>query len=164
MNMPKSVSSKTSAMYRHTIHQAIQTVAQKSMKAAAEELIDDGTGVKVSCDGTWQKRGFSSKNGVATVLSVSDDIEKAAKVIDVEVLSTYCDTCEKRKSVPAPHPPHDCQKNLAGSAGSMESEGMLCIFKRSEEKNGLQYTSYLGDGNSKSYRTVSDAGIYNRQT
>ena len=96
---------------------------------------------------------------MATVLSVSDSLEKPAKVIDVEVLSNYCDTCEKRKDRPTPH---QCQKNFTGAAGSMEPEGMLRIFRRSEELYGLKYTEYLGDRDSTSYKNVSDAAIYDQ--
>ena len=37
------------------------------------------------------------------------------------------------------------------------------IFKRGEEKDGLKYTTYLGDGDSKSCKFVSEADpqIYN---
>ena len=50
----------------------------------------------VSCDGTWQRRGFASKNGVATVLSVNP--AGPAKVVDVRVASNRCDACSKAKS------------------------------------------------------------------
>ena len=43
------------------------------MKSAAAELVnEDGnvTDVAVSVDGTWQKRVFSSLNGVVTAISV----------------------------------------------------------------------------------------------
>ena len=49
----------------------------------------------------------------------------------------------------------ECSKNHHGSAGAMEPEGMLTIFKRSKAVHNLMYTGYLGDGDSKSYRTVS---------
>ena len=103
-------------------------------------------------------------------MSVSKKVP--AKVIDTETLSNYCDSCanmnakklsaddknkwsEKHKEL--------CQKNHDGSAGSMEPIGMGRIFKRSEEKHGLKYTTYLGDGDSKSYKFVSEADppIYN---
>ena len=42
----------------------------------------------VSCDGTWQKRGFQSLNGVFAVLSVDN-----GKVLDVEAISRTCKAC-----------------------------------------------------------------------
>ena len=37
---------------------------------------------------------------------------------------------------------------------------MLKIFCRSEGKHGLVYEIYLGDGDSKSYHTVANAGPF----
>ena len=56
----------------------------------------EGDSVTVACDGTWQRRGFSSKNGVATCLSISR--KRPSKVIDAEVLTNYCDACKKNGS------------------------------------------------------------------
>ena len=42
----------------------------------------------------------------------------------------------------------------------MESAGALAIFRRSEELHSLRYTEYIGDGDSKAYKTVSEAGVY----
>ena len=117
----------------------------------------------MSCDGSWQRRGFQSKNGVATVLSVNPN--GPAKVVDVHVCSNYCNTCQVQKSKLGEaefdtwFETHvdECQKNHEGSAGSMELQGMLKIFRRSETKHGLVYEGYLGDGDSKSYHTVANA-------
>ena len=39
----------------------------------------------------------------------------------------------------------------------MEPAGMVKIFKRSQELYGLRCTGYLGDGDSKRYKTVAEA-------
>ena len=39
----------------------------------------------------------------------------------------------------------------------MEPEGAERIFWRSEERHGLRYTQYLGDGDSKSYSRIKNA-------
>ena len=39
----------------------------------------------------------------------------------------------------------------------MEPEGAERIFWRSEERHGLRYTQYLGDGDSKSYSKIKNA-------
>ena len=71
MNMPPPVTSNSWNSTKRTIHTATVDVASKSMMKAGNEIKDtSGNIVTVSCDGTWQKRGFSSKNGFATVLSV----------------------------------------------------------------------------------------------
>ena len=43
----------------------------------------------VSQDGTWQKRGHSSVNGVITVIS-----KETGKCVDVAVLSKECKACQ----------------------------------------------------------------------
>ena len=40
--------------------------------------------VSISCDGTWQKRGFTSLNGAVIIISTD-----TGKVLDVEVMSRY---------------------------------------------------------------------------
>lgn len=88
-------------------------LASKSMDQAAREAasMSNMSDITVSCDGTWQRRGFSSKNGVATVITHSAG--KPGKVVDTEVLSNYCFTCASHKdSIP---PEHSCVKNHEGS-------------------------------------------------
>ena len=165
MNMPPPVSTSQSNHYKDTIHAATEKVAQQSMAKSARELSDTlppDCNATVSCDGTWQRRGFSSKNGVATVLSVNPN--GPAKVIDVDISSNHCDACAKaRKKYDADqfaawytkHEPA-CAKNHEGSAGQMEPRGMLRVFRRSEEKHNLKYSGYLGDGDSKSFSAVAN--------
>ena len=43
---------------------------------------------------------------------------------------------------------------------SMEAEGALKMFQRSEEKRKLRYIPYVGDGDSKSYSKVQNAAPY----
>ena len=50
-----------------------------------------------------------------------------------------------------------CSKNHEGSAGQMEPASMPTIFRRSEERHHLRYRGYLGDGDAKSFSTVSKA-------
>ncbi|KAK6188680.1 hypothetical protein SNE40_004811 [Patella caerulea] len=128
-----------------------------------EETTSD---VTVSCDGTWQKRGFSSKNCIATVLTV-DPNGAGCRVVDTEVMSNYCNICSTMK-----HKLNEqefkkwsednkskglCLKNHNGSAGAMEPAGMSKIFRRSVKLRKLRYTGYLGDGDSKSFNAVATA-------
>ena len=55
---------------------------------------------------------------------------------------------------------HDCTINHPGSAGSMEAAGVVNIFKRSVETKKLRYTTYLGDGDSKSFQDIVESNIY----
>ncbi|GFW66600.1 hypothetical protein TNCV_3841391 [Trichonephila clavipes] len=46
-------------------------------------------------DGTWQRRGYSSMNGCVAALSVD-----TGKVVDIEIMSSYCPTCRKISKMP----------------------------------------------------------------
>ena len=142
---------------------ASEMVAQDSMKIAAAELKEDvGGDVSVSLDGTWQKRGFSSHNGVVTAISVD-----TGKCVDCEVLSNFCKGCQqwdgkdhRSEEYQTWKKEHDCQLNHTGSAGSMEASGAVRIFSRSVEKRGLRYVNYLGDGDSSSFSRVQNSAPY----
>ena len=58
-----------SSLYLHviiTLRCKIRQAIQKEMKTT-----DPHIDIQSSCDGTWHRRGFSSKNGIVTGLSVS---------------------------------------------------------------------------------------------
>ncbi|GFX84834.1 uncharacterized protein TNCV_3076441 [Trichonephila clavipes] len=62
---------------------ATRETCEHRMAEAVREAVDENDGKRdlaVAVDGSWQKRGFSSKNGLVTVTSVD-----TGKVIDVEV-------------------------------------------------------------------------------
>ena len=113
----------------------------------------------ISCDGTWQKRRFSSLNGALACI-----LMKTGRVVDIEAMSRYCKTCvaiEKLKTTDAmkyeiKKANHICKLNYHGSAPSMEMEGAKRIFNRSIEVNNLRYTEFYGDGDSKSFASVED--------
>ncbi|GFT75691.1 uncharacterized protein TNCV_3349231 [Trichonephila clavipes] len=74
--------------YNHILLQATRETCEHSMAEAVREAVDENDGKRdlaVAVDGSWQKRGFSSKNGLVTVTSVD-----TGKVIDVEVFSKHC--------------------------------------------------------------------------
>ena len=84
MNMPKPMTQNN--------YDKIAAKILNVTKAVAEETIFVDTGV--SCDGTWQKRGSSSLNGVFTAISID-----SGKVLDVEPMSRSCKTCCLRKDL-----------------------------------------------------------------
>ena len=144
-------------------------VARSSMLEAANELHSDDENlcnIGISCDGTWQKRGFSSLLGAVTVISVD-----TGKCLDYKVLSKKCAMCtkwESRKGTDAYEKfenvirnSHECSVNHDGSAGSMEVKGIMECFATSIEKYNLRYTEYLGDGDSKGYKEVCESDPYN---
>ena len=139
--------------------------AQVSMKKAADEVTGDeigDDGVKhctVSFDGTWQRRGYPSLNGVVVACA-------GGKVIDTETLAKQCNQCKywgKRLSTDEFKRwklDNSCCVNHTKSAGTMESAGALKIINRSIATNNMRYTSYLGDGNSKSFSDIMKADPY----
>ncbi|GFW90117.1 uncharacterized protein TNCV_1789391 [Trichonephila clavipes] len=81
------------------------------------------------------------------------------KVIDVEVLSSYCKGCDRWKSLKYGtayqewkkiHEPY-CVKNHSGSSNKMEVEGMKRIFKRSLLERNAKYVKYIDDGDTKTF-------------
>ncbi|GFW11687.1 uncharacterized protein TNCV_43221 [Trichonephila clavipes] len=138
-------------------------VSELSMqKAASELLVLHPTKNKIvecgiSVDGTWQRRGYSSMNGCVAALSVD-----TGKVVDIEIMSSYCPTCRKISKMPRSiesetfAADHVCHSNFQGSALKMEAVGATRIFQRSIVKQGLKYAHYYGDGDSKGFISVKD--------
>ena len=116
------------------------------------------TKVAVSIDGTWQKRGHSSKVGVVFAISVM-----TGEILDYEVKSLICKECSSHehwdKTLPDyltwknRHSAH-CEINHVGSSEEMESAGAVLIFSRSIEKRKLIYSTFVGDGDSSCFGRV----------
>ena len=161
MNIPTSFCKKTYQNVTTDLRDAVKLVAVRSMAAAAKEINDSGdvrdTGV--SLDGAWQRRGYSSLNGVVTTISII-----TGKVLDTEPMSRHCQTCERIQPLKSSDPlkfelvkgSHTCKANYAGSAPSMEPEGAVRMFSRSIHKHNLRYSEYYGDGDSKSHLAVQN--------
>ena len=88
---------RTFQRHNRTLQKACQSVADTNLDTAAEVIrgvygdLMDNVGViylTVSYDGTWQKRGFTSHQGVGVIIEVQTGL-----VIDYEVLSNYCHAC-----------------------------------------------------------------------
>ncbi|GFU43598.1 uncharacterized protein TNCV_3728391 [Trichonephila clavipes] len=137
----------------HALNNATEKVAKVSMALAAAETLSFNNGnpnVPVAIDGTWQKRGHTSLNGVVTAVSVD-----TGKIIDAEILSRKC-SCHFNGNLHS----DECSANYFGNSGGMEVEGALRIFNRSEVLHNLRYTQYLGDGDSKAYKAVLESKPY----
>lgn len=165
MNMRPPVQEPTYNIINSKINDATKTVKRLSMSnAAAEEItLSNSPDLSVSCDGTWLTRGHSSLHGVCTVIGA-----KSGKVVDTKVLSSYCKACEGWRGKENTceyaewfenHEPN-CSINHKGTAGGMEVEGMKKIFSRSERKHGARYVNYIGDGDTKSFKAVSEVAPY----
>ena len=103
--------------------------------------------VAFTVDRTWQKRGHSSKTGVALVLAV-----ETWEILDYEIRSLYCHACVANKSKKqsseeyrtwkSEHVPYCCL-DRKGSSDSMETDCAADIFLRSVERYGLHYKHFL---------------------
>ena len=116
--------------------------------------------VAVTVDGTWQKRGHSSKIGVVFVISVA-----TGEILDYEVKSLICHECQARENMDkdteefkawkAGHT--NCQINHSTSSEDMEASAAVEMFGRSKENYGLKYTTFVGDGDSSCFGRVREA-------
>ena len=149
----------------------METQATSSMNEAAElehSIRSSDTSEIIECkamfDGTWRKRGHSSLQGAVTAISVETD-----KCLDIEALNKICKACSILASKPdglekeSRRANHKCPKNYVGSAPAMEPEGVKRIFGRSESSRKLQYTGYIGDGDSKSFSSIRAMKPYGRK-
>ncbi|GFW11124.1 uncharacterized protein TNCV_2842501 [Trichonephila clavipes] len=136
--------------YNHILLQATRETCEHSMAEAVRETVDENDGKRdVAVDGSWQKRGFSMKNGLVTVTSVD-----TGKVIDVEVFSKHCICPNKNKHL------QNCKRNFKGYSGKMEVAEALSIFQRSQSLYNVRYTKYLGDGDSKAFTSIVENDVY----
>ena len=116
---------------------------------------------RVLVDGSWQRRGHVSLNGLVTCIS-------EGKCIDKQTLTKYCRQCriwENKQNTSeyidwkAPHDPR-CKLKHNNSSGAMESAGAVDMFCRSLTISKLIYNESLGDGDSSSFKDVVDAKPY----
>ena len=96
----------------------------------------------MSGNGTWQRKGFSSFNGMFAAISIT-----IGKILYVEPMSRYCKGCNLKKYLKVKNPTayaewknaHICRYNYKGSTGGMEAEGVKRVFERSIKKHKLRY-------------------------
>lgn len=111
-------------------------------------------------DGTWMTKGRLSHIGVGCIIEVYTGL-----VIDHVVLSNFCLGCTIRPKASDEGyedwlADHECQRNIDCGAGRMEVEAALIMFKRSLSKNGLQYTTVMSDGDSRTMHGLKEKGVY----
>ncbi len=155
----KKVVGRLHDVYTEVAEQSCKNFAEETRATTNQEVKD----CQVSVDGTWQKRGHVSLNGVVTLLSRNN-----GKCLDFEVLSKKCKGCqtwEKRKDDPQYSSwlaNHICQANHSNSSGTMERAEAVKMFQRSVEKFNLRYTSYIEDGDSSPLSDVQSAKPYGK--
>lgn len=147
---------------------ATKAVSAKSMMKAAKNESSISSekgenGIIVSGDGSWRKRGFTSLFGLVTLIG-----NYSAKIVDCTVKSKYCKACEYWKNKEgideytewAQNHKDNCDVNHDGSAGKMEVDAVVEMFQRSEALHQVKYTHYIGDGDSKTFKGITDARPY----
>lgn len=165
LNMPHAMKQSCYESIMEKLETASKHVANSSMKVAAQEVNPSPDAIvdtKCMFDGTWQKRGFSSLIGGVSCISAD-----TGKVIDVEILRKSCKGCQSINKLDVDSQKsenlkalHNCSKNYEGSSPSMEVVGVRRMFNRSIAEKKLRYTHYIGDGDSKTYETVSKEKPY----
>lgn len=151
-------------------HSATKSVFEYFSRKAVEEEKKENErrerpilNLKVSGDGSWKKRGFKSLYGVTSLIGYY-----SGKVIDVAVKSSYCQGCTSYKNKENTEECIDwyeehkenCMKTHEGSAGKMEVDAVVEMFLRSEEKFGVKYGNYIGDGDSKTFKAILEQNPY----
>ena len=151
MNIPAPMTQKTFLETQINVSSQYIKVTEANMKSAADEVrnVDGGQGVTadeavdttISTDGTWQRRGVSSRNGVVTIIGNSTD-----KCIDYRGMTKDCKACKYWKGKRGPradnfHRIHKCPLNYTKSSGAMESDGVLECYLSSVIERQLKCKS-----------------------
>lgn len=170
MDICQGISTSTYDSIVKHIHTAVSSMFKTTTKKAVDEEkelnVQQGrplTDLKVSGDGSWKKRGFTSLYGIATIIGYY-----SGKVVDLVVKSSYCQACvfwNKKKNTDEYvewYEQHEetCSANHEDSAGKMEVNAINEMFSSSEEKFGVRYVDYIGDGDSKTYKSILTLNPY----
>ena len=100
MNLPKPMTRCNYDKLSNFLRDAVKSVAETSMKNAAQTIRaninvhDDDIQVDTGVDGSWQRRGFSSLNGVVTVISIEN-----GKILNTETICKLCKACNAKEKL-----------------------------------------------------------------
>ena len=154
VGMLPPLSRSTWTKHSKVISAASMVVAKQCCVEAAQHLhekmgkpLNEVIDVIVTVDdGTWQKRGRTYLFGVV-----------------VEVLSKHCGACKMNEGLSSEeyevwYADHEenCECNYKGSSNAMEVEGVKRIWLRSEADLKLRYTTFIGDGDVKTFSTLTN--------
>ena len=172
MNMLPPVSATSYSEHNSRIREASAADTEACQLAASVHLHDivnvphdEAIDVCVTCDGTWSKRGFTALYRVVVVASWD-----SGQVLDCELVSKYCPECARAHE--RLHEDSDefklwweghqasCNANYTGSSPAMEATGALQIWKRSEAKLKLRYTTMISDGDAKTVQHLNENKPY----
>ena len=165
---------------RHHMQNFVESttrVVSKSMNVSAEKVHASSPSTTlqpenlrsctVSFDASWHRRGHFSNQGFAAVTD-----SEYGKVLDCQLYDRVCYSCckwpeERKESHPEDYEEfwtthkHVCTANFSGSSQCMESAAAVEIWKRSISNHSLVYDTYIGDGDSFSFKNLVKADPYN---
>ena len=135
----------------------------ESMKKAGEEerqlAIQRGDfhqgvpAITVIVDGGWSKRShkhsYNAKSGVGIIIG-----QETKKILHIGVRNKYCAICAQASRKGEEAKDHKCFKNWDGASSSMETDIIVEGFKTAEEKHGVRYIRFVGDGDSSVYPSL----------
>ena len=147
-------------------------VSSTAMDLAAEEVrcrldaipsvIEPCLRCDVSFDASWHKRGHYSNQGFGAAIDAV-----SGKVLDYGIKQRVCKKCanwseEKQASFPEEYANFqenhtDCTINFTGTSQAMEGAIAVDLWKRSVQRNQLVYSTYIGDGDSSSFKRVIES-------
>jgi hypothetical protein len=110
---------------------------------ASPRVLNGRTGLSVSSDARWDKRGsgrrYDSLSGCSVMLG-----NRTKLVIAVEAMSQVCSKCRQGQQ----HEDSLCPKNYDGSSKGMEAEGAARIARRLFENYEVFIEEYVSDDDS----------------
>ena len=161
IQIEKAAVENATVQMQNAADRLFKRVERESPESVEEEEGTRVAKVAVSVDGTWQKRGHSSKIGVVFVISI-----RTGEILDYEVKSLACHECKAKEHLDKDteeyrrwRDVHEgrCQINHTGSSEEMEATAAVKIFSRSVKTRQLKYITFVGDGDSSSFGRVRDA-------
>ncbi|GFS11484.1 hypothetical protein ElyMa_003087600 [Elysia marginata] len=163
-----AIARQTDSIKQHILQQTREKVVNYYHETEPDAFDADGVlSIEVSYDGTWAKRGFTSKIGAGAVIEIMTGL-----VVDFHVMSSYCQLCTVvgdpfSKSDPKAYEEwlqhHQsttlCSRNHDGTAGYMEICGAVTMWGRSLQHK-MRYTQFVGDGDAKTIAAVNGRKFY----
>ena len=159
--------------------QTAESVAADSMNLATEDVrrrsniensnIPGAMRCHVSFDASWHRRGHYSNQGFGAAID-----SESGKVLDYDLCQRVCRKClawteeritnnpEEYSSFSSMHA-DECTANFLGTSQAMEGEIAVKLWQRSASQNQLVYATYIGDGDSSSFKRVVASDPYNGQ-
>ena len=136
MNLPKPMTAYNYDKIANWLNVVAREVANETMRDASEDVLskskdpNDDTVIDtaVSCDGSRQKKGYSSLNGVIMVMSMDN-----GKILDIEPMTWTCKSCLLHEKLKNSHPKrfvepkltHVCKINHVGTSRRWDQKELI---------------------------------------